>query len=170
MKFSTLWNIVSGKPYPFQRPDGQIVEFTNYWQFLKYRRGKSFSIQMSEDRPQPDVATLRQNVEDNPTDFQARLHLGAHLATFGSPDEGYKEFLEAIALLSSDQGGETGARRLSDRSFANYMAARTLDEMGRDAAARQHWKRCAEDMEAAFPDKKSLRDNPLYVRAMDRLK
>ncbi|MCW3100102.1 MAG: hypothetical protein JWL77_5720 [Chthonomonadaceae bacterium] len=60
-------------------------------------------------------------------------------------------------------------RRLSQRAFANYQAAKTLELMGRDADARKHWQGCADDLRESLPDERHLSGNPLYMRAMEKL-
>lgn len=155
------------------------MKFLNFWHFLKYLQGKSFIVQLSKDDvPAPD--TLRSNVEANPNDAGARRRLGAHLLTIGELDAAYSELLEAISLLSQDQNAEddscgqagrtlTGDRRLADRAMARYFAAKTLEQMGRDAEAREHWQGCADDWRSAVPDEKYLPGIPYYTEATTKL-
>ena len=170
MKLSSLWNILRGKPYPFQHSDGSTTTYTNYWQFLNHRRGKSFTCKLPEDYPRPDMDTLRSRLADDPTDVRARMGLAANLHTAGSLDDAYKEYLEAIEVLSNSPSTEGEASRLSQRAFAHWMTARVLEEMGRHAEARLHWQGCVDDCRTAVPHENYLRENPIYQGATAKLR
>ena len=170
MKFLNFWDCLRGKTCSVQFRDGRTINFLNFWEFLNYLREQPFQIPGPDSSQQPDLPALKSSVEANPTDPRARMQLGAHLHTAGSFDEAYQEYLEAIALLSNVEGMDDISRRLSFRAFARRMTAKVLEDIGRDADARQQWQGCADDIQAAMPDQKYLSQNPHYLEAMDKIK
>lgn len=172
MKFLNLrnfWNGVRGRPVIVKLPGRPPVEFTNIWQVLNLLRGRPCNIMIMGDEPRPDLTALRRRVEAEPTDPMAHLRLAGRLADIASLDEAISECLKAITLLSSGQSEESDARRLSLRAFARYNAAIILEQMGRDADARQYWQESVEDWRLAVPQK-DLHYIDYYTRAIDKLR
>jgi hypothetical protein len=165
-KILNLGESLRGKVCKVQWQDGRTTDYLNLWQFLNHLRGKSFVCYSSG--PRPDLETVRKQVAENPNDAHARLWLGVLLAGQGSPDDGYKECREAIALVSKALVGVEDARILSFRSFAHRQAATILEQMGRHPDAYPHWKQCADDLRIALPER-YLRENPYYLEAMEKL-
>lgn len=144
--------------------------FSNAGECWNYLRGRSFVIQIPDDGQETDLATLQRNVAAHPADDRARRKLGAALLTVGSLDAAYTEFQEVVRLQSNSQNTEEASRRLADRAFTRYLAATTLEQMGRDAEAREQWQACAEDWRSAIPDEKHLAEITYYTEAMDKLR
>jgi len=165
-----VWDCLRGKSCRVQFSDGDTSEYLNLWQFLNHLRGRSFTVRLPGNGPPPDLTALRRAVDADPSDVRARMNLGVHLLTIGSPEEASAEYLEAIALISTDQvGGSEPLRRLALRGFARYMAAKALEDADHNAEAREQWQGCVDDLRAAVQAEKYLRENPYYVEAMDKL-
>jgi tetratricopeptide (TPR) repeat protein len=173
------WESLRGKVCKVQLPDGHIAEYVNLKEFINHLRGRSFQVLYTG--PKPDRATAQSKVEANPADSRARLALGAQFLDTGELDAAYREFQEAISLLSNDQGAEDDSssadrtlpfdRRLAERAFARYFAATALEQMGREEEAREQWQGCADDYQDSLPteNKKYLSENSHYLKAIEKL-
>lgn len=170
MKLMNLWNGLRGKPITVQLPGRPPMDLLNVWQYLKLLRGKPFIIQNTDDDgPMPDLDTVRRSVEANPTDAQARTMLAAYLMDAGSLDEAYRECLEAIAVLSNAPNAGDDYQGRSQRAHARGLAAQVLEQMGRNADARQYWQGCADDLRSVVPQE-ILPRHLYYVQAMRKLR
>src|SRR5579862_8102031 len=109
MKRLNTWNVLRRGPYTVEDWAGRKCTYPNFWEYFNHLRGRNFQIVLPADRPRPELPELRAAMEANPADVRARMHLGIHLYTIGSLEEAYREYLEAIVLLSADPAPSGGA-------------------------------------------------------------